>query len=340
MTTPYTTPAGLPIDAAALHFASHQFHGQRPGLSLIVTGAVHGNEVCGPIAIRRVMADIERGAIRIRAGMLTLVPVTNPLAYARGVRVGDRNLNRNLFPTDQAQDFEDGIANWLCPQLAAHDVLLDCHSTHAQNPAFAMIGPRDNNGVLQSFTHEKAERAMALRLGVGRFVDGWLNTYAQGTMRRAQRMAQGGVGGKDSKSAALNTDSRYGVGTTEYMRAMGGYAITLECGSHADPQSPEVAYQAICNTLAHLGISDAQPPVPVASYEYLSMIDVIDRLDAGDTFVRTWGSFDSLSVGDLIGTRADGTEVRSPISGRILFPDANALPGNEWFYLTENRVSL
>jgi hypothetical protein len=34
---------------------------------------------------------------------------------------------------------------------------------------------------------------------------------------------------------------RYGVGTTEYMRSAGGYALTLECGHHADPAAPDVA---------------------------------------------------------------------------------------------------
>jgi predicted deacylase len=47
--------------------------------------------------------------------------------------MGDRNLNRNLRPTAVPQDFEDRIANVLCPLLDAHDVLLDLHSF--QGPA-------------------------------------------------------------------------------------------------------------------------------------------------------------------------------------------------------------
>ena len=41
--------------------------------------------------------------------------------------------------------------------------------------------------------------------------------------------------------SALELDPRYGVGTTEYMRSVGGCALTLECGSHDDPASIEVA---------------------------------------------------------------------------------------------------
>lgn len=335
-----SAPTTPPIDRSRLHFGAHSFTGQAPGVRLIVTGGVHGNEVCGPVAIRRVLADIEAGRVQISAGSVTFVPVTNPLAYALGQRTGDRNLNRNLSPTATPQDFEDRIANWLCPLLAAHDVLLDLHSTHAQNPAFAMLGPRDNAGPLQPFAHERAERALAAHLGVARFVDGWLEVYASGVKRRQARVAAS----TDPRAVALNHDVRYGVGTTEAMRAAGGYAITLECGQHTDPASPEVAYRAILNSLVHLGLvvpCEAAPqPEPVTAYEALSMVDVTDRLHEGDQFAQVWSSFNELKAGTLIGTRHDGRLVHAPADGRILFPDAKATPGNEWFYWTQNVASI
>ncbi|XLM23278.1 succinylglutamate desuccinylase/aspartoacylase family protein, partial [Chromobacterium piscinae] len=42
-------------------FASHRYQALTDGPALIVTGAVHGNEVCGTIAIRRLMAELEQG---------------------------------------------------------------------------------------------------------------------------------------------------------------------------------------------------------------------------------------------------------------------------------------
>lgn len=310
------------------HFQSIQFTGLKPGPKLIITGAVHGNETCGTKAIRRVLDDIANGRLHVVAGHVTFVPVTNPLAYAKHERNGDRNLNRNLTPAENPKDFEDHVANWLCPLLAQHEMLLDLHSTRAQNPGFAMLGPKDNDGPLQPFRHYAKERAMAQHLGVHRFVDGWLDTYALGVTRRRARNAALGL-----TPNPLNTDSRYGVGTTEYMRSTGGYAITLECGQHDDPESPEVGYRAILNTLAFLGISDSAVPAPVTDAEQLHMYEVFDRFDAGDTFAKEWASFHPLKVGDLIGTRADGTEVRAPHDGCIMFPDAKSPPGNEWFYL-------
>ncbi len=164
----------------ALHFKSINYTGQGSGPRLIVTGAVHGNETCGTKGIQRVMAEIDSGALAIVAGSVTFVPITNPLAYAKGVRSGDRNLNRNLFPNDHPQDFEDRIANWLCPLLGQHDVLLDLHSFNADSQPFVMVGPRNNDGPLQPFQHEDKERALARRLGVRRFVDGWLQTSGAG----------------------------------------------------------------------------------------------------------------------------------------------------------------
>jgi predicted deacylase len=313
------------ISARNLQFKSVNYSGLGQGPRLIVTGAVHGNETCGTKAIRRVMEELDSGKLLIAAGSVTFVPVVNPLAYAKGDRSGDRNLNRNLFPKAQPQDFEDQVANWLCPLLAQHDVLLDLHSFNASSQPFVMVGPRNNDGPLEPFRHAEQERALARRLGVRRFVDGWLATYGQGVKRRSRGSA-----------AELETVLRYGVGTTEYMRSTGGYALTLECGQHQDPAAPDVAYRAIMNTLAFLKVIDAPEPEPAPfdEMEALSMVVVHDKIDAGDRFTRQWSSFDAVAEGDQIGVRADGTPVLAELSGRILFPDANAGPNQEWYYLT------
>jgi predicted deacylase len=312
--------------ARELQFKSINYTGLRAGPRLIVTGAVHGNETCGTEAILRVMAELDSGALRVAAGSVTFVPVCNPLAYALGQRSGERNLNRNLFPTSQPQDFEDQVANWLCPLLARHEVLLDLHSFNAESAPFVMVGPRNNAGPLQPFRHAEQERALARRLGVSRFVDGWLATYGQGVQRRMN----------SADASTLNLVLRYGMGTTEYMRSTGGYALTLECGQHRDPAAPGVAYRAIVNTLAFLGLVEAPPPEPIAleRMEALSMVVVHDRLDSGDRFSRAWSSFDPVAKGEQIGTRADGTPVLAEFDGKILFPDVNAQANAEWYYLT------
>jgi predicted deacylase len=308
-----------------LHFKSVSYRGLAAGPRLIVLGAVHGNETCGTKAIQRFIEEIDSGTLQIAAGEVTFVPITNPLAYARGERSGERNLNRNLGPKENPADFEDRIANWLCPLLARHEVLLDLHSTRAKSAPFAMLGPVDNAGDVEPFAHSKRERSLARRLGVRRFVQGWLGTYARGVARRV----------REGRGSALNTDPRYGVGTTEYMRSVGGYAITLECGQHDDPSSPEVAYRAIRNALTFLGLAPGAAPEVADKYEALRIHEVIDKAHAGDRFAREWSSFDRLAKGDVIATRQDGMVLSAPADGWIMFPDVKAEPGHEWFYLAE-----
>jgi predicted deacylase len=297
-----------------------------PGPRLIVTGAVHGNETCGTVAIRRVLDDIEQGRVVIEAGEVTFVPVTNPLAYERRQRQGDRNLNRKLTPTDAPREFEDHVANWLCPLLARHEVLLDLHSFHTAGEPFVMIGPGNNSGTLEPFRHAALEEALAVRLGVRRIVDGWLDTYAAGVQRRGARQAGRG-------DAGLDLDADYGVGTTEYMRRRGGWGFTLECGQHDDPRAPEVAYRAILNSLAHLRLIAAPPPAAASPVEALHLFEVVDKDHADDRFARPWASFDPVRAGELIGTRHDGTPVRAEADARVVFPNPAALAGQEWFYL-------
>jgi predicted deacylase len=317
------------------HFKSVHFASPQAGKRLLVLGAVHGNELAGMHGIQRVLAEIDAGQLAIAKGSVTFVPITNPLAHERKQRNGDRNLNRNLGPTDTPQEFEDHIANWLCPLMAQHDVLLDLHSFQAQGKPFVMVGPLDNTGPLEPFTHAAEEEAMALCLGVDRFVDGWLSTYTRGVANRRARM-----GATMTRQQSLDADPRYGVGSTEYFRSTGGYALTLECGQHEDPQGPEVAYRAIMNTLAHLGLIDRPAPVPTKNVEALSIYEVIDRLHVDDNFSRAWQSFDVLKRGDLIGTRADGTQVVAETDGYILFPNAKAGVGQEWFYLARANPRL
>ena len=311
-----------------MHFKSVQYASPQGGIKLMVTGAVHGNEVCGTKAILRLMEQFESGELALVQGSVTFVPITNPLAYKKQQRMGDRNLNRNLYPRADPQDFEDRIANWLCPLLADHDVLLDLHSFHTGGVPFALVGPLDNAHRLEPFKFAREEEAMARALGVTRFVDGWLDTYAKGVKNRMQRQAKGDLSVDD-----ISADIKYGVGTTEYMRENGGYAITLECGQHEDAQAPEVAYNAILNTLAHLGMIQGRTVTYATGAEALSLCEVIDKDAPGDQFVKVWKSFDEVVKGDVVGHRESGEAVCAPFDGLIVFPNPNAKPGQEWFYM-------
>lgn len=312
------------MSVSAQHLRIHRFAALERGPRLIVTGAVHGNETAGTRGIERVVREVERGEIDIVRGTVTFVPVCNPLAYRHQRRIGERNLNRRLLPTAAPEQYEDRIANVLCPLLAEHEVLLDLHSFRSPGQPFALRGPADNQGTLEPFAHEAAEARLAAHLGVGRIVDGWLDAYARGVVERKARGLTPG---------AVNEHPAYGIGTTEYMRSVGGYAVTLECGQHDDAAAPGVAYHAIRQTLALLGLADLPLARPAPPIECLTLARVVDRHAEGDRFVKTWTSFDPLAAGELVALRANGSEVRAPEAGYIVFPDHGALPGHEWYYL-------
>ncbi|WP_326533253.1 succinylglutamate desuccinylase/aspartoacylase domain-containing protein [Pseudorhodoferax sp.] len=296
---------------------SHVLQSGWPGPRLVVLGGVHGDETCGTVAIERVRTALETGRLQLRRGELSLVPVANPLARQHGRREGERNLNRSFQPDPQPADHEARITNLLCPLLARHDVLLDLHSFQSAGAPFAMIGPRDNAGALEPFARAFEEGQLALHLGTGCVVEAWLEVYAA-------RLARCGQGG-DARALA------FGWGTNEYMRSQGGYAVTLECGQHLDPAAPEVAYRAILAALALLGMAGSTP-VPPAHPRLLRLVDVVDRQAEGDRLVHAWTSFDAVRQGQTIGLRADGQAVVAPCDGAIVFPNAEALPGSEWFY--------
>ena len=303
----------------------HQYRSLASGPRLLVLGAVHGNETCGARAIRAVADEFARGARRIVRGVLTLVPVANPVAFARGTREGDRNLNRDFRPSVCPENAEDRIASHLAPLMSSHDALVDLHSFASEGKPFVFFGPQDNDGDLEPFRRATEEAALARAVGPRRLVYGWLPAYARGVGRRP--------GGSIA----------YGIGTTEYMRSQGGYAVTVECGQHADPAAPAVARAAIENAIDLLQLGDrAMPRSPAASgsaaaephdaIELIEMCDVFDRQSPDDRFAATWRSFDRVRQGQPIAQRADGEALVAPEDGYVVFPSPNAIPGREWFY--------
>ena len=301
-------------DPEVLHW--HTWAALAPGPALVVLGAVHGNEVCGAHAIVRAIDDLTHGRLRLLRGRLTLVPVANPLAFAQATREGQRNLNRRFLPQPDPQDYEDRITHQLAPLLAQHEVLLDLHSFHTPGDPFAMVGPRNNSGAREPFARAAEEMALARALGAQQVVEGWLEVYDRAARLRGE----------------LPDDE--GIGTNEYMRSQGGYAVTIECGQHEDPEAIDVATRAIHGALAHLELAHVPAP-PRFAGPAARLKDVVLRESPADRLAQDWHSFDAVQAGDVIAHRADGTPVAAPYDGCVLFPHPEAEVGQELFYLAE-----
>jgi N-alpha-acetyl-L-2,4-diaminobutyrate deacetylase len=295
------------------------FHGLAPGPKLIVVGAVHGNEICGPNAIARVIADCRAGRLTIARGEVTFLPVANPKARRQNTREGDRNLNRDLRDKPLPVDNEDRVGNPLCALLRRHDVLLDIHSFKGDGAPFVFFGPDNNAGPLEPFRFATEEAAFAACLGVDMLIHGWLSVYVQLIAAR-ERL---------NLPRLLATE---GYGTTEYMRWSGGYAVTLECGRHDDPAAADVGYAAIRNALAHLRLIDATPSPP-PSRTVIHMDDLVICEREGDQLEGAWKTGDRIAAGQVIARRADGAPVVAARDGFVIFPNANAKPGEGICYL-------
>lgn len=111
-----------------LSFPMHTIHGARPGPTLGISAAIHGDEIIGTEIIRRLFGQLDEHEL---TGTVKLAPIANALAFealTRNTPLDMTNLNR-VFPGDQA--------GWATEQLAASlvehflsqiDYFIDLHS--------------------------------------------------------------------------------------------------------------------------------------------------------------------------------------------------------------------
>lgn len=273
----------------------------RPGKRLLVLGAVHGNEICGPAAIRDIIARLERKEIALEEGRLTFVPVCNPRAHAEDKRFIERNLNRAMAVREAPMQYEEFLMNALCPLLADCDMLLDLHSYRAGGPAFAFRG---------ADTLKEREEPYIAALGINHVVYGWDDAYA---------------------ACGVKQDPIESIGTTEYARRHGAIATTVECGQHRDPSAVPVAIRAILGALRFSGLA---PAVELDAPPTLrrTRIKKVNYKQREGSFARPWQHLDAVAAGEALARYADGAVITAPFAGRIIMP--NECPvGQEWFYL-------
>lgn len=106
----------------------------RPGQGLVAFGSNHGNEYEGPVALKKLLAEIQTQDV---LGRIIFIPVLNPSAFRSGTResVLDDGVNLNRAFVDQAGTTPalSGITHriaafvrqWIWPQV---HVVLDLHS--------------------------------------------------------------------------------------------------------------------------------------------------------------------------------------------------------------------
>jgi len=224
-----------------------EFRGERAGPHLTIQALTHGNEVCGAIALARLL---DAGARPLR-GTLTLV-FANVAAYAAfepadpfASRCLDEDFNR-LWTADVldgprgSRELERARA--LRPIYDATDYLLDLHSMTDPCPPLALAG-------LQ-------RKGIELAHDVG--------------MPRHIVVDGGHKAGKRLRDYAFFDDP-----------ADPRSALLVECGQHWERAAPEVAFQVTLRFLRHFGMLpsvflDAHlDPAPLPAQRAIEVTDVI-----------------------------------------------------------------
>ncbi len=211
----------------------HHFFGDAPGPRLLFLAGVHGDEKPGVVALDRLAADLNSGAVKLLKGELLVVPRVNAAALAARRHFLDENLNRVVRAHASPATREQAIANDLLPLLDASDAVLDLHGTPAPTVPFVFLDDES-----------APNRAWAETLGAPYLLAGWPALY------------QGG-----------------GSTTTEYAQSKGKRALTVEVGQNDDLAAADLAVAFALRSLVHFGmITPVSPAGPSRELRLKSVI--------------------------------------------------------------------
>ena len=277
------------------------FDSGHSGPHAMICAIVHGNELCGAIALDRLF----QRDVRPRRGRLTLV-FANPEAFARfdperpaASRFVDEDMNRVWSPDVLAgarRSVELERARALRPLIDTVDALLDLHSMQTECPPLLLSGPSPKG------------RDLAASL-------------ASPALIVADDGHASGVRLRDYGGFSAPGDRRN--------------ALLAECGLHWCAETAEVATDLAYRFLVELGMvrsDEARPhllshkPVPDR------WIEITDAVGATGDQCRFTADYNSLDVVPAAGTviAIDGErEIRTPYDNCVLvMPARRMAPGH------------
>ena len=271
------------------------FDSGRPGPNVVVSALVHGNELCGAVALDRLL----KAGLRPQAGRLSLAFV-NVAAFERfshaaphATRFLDEDFNRLWAPEILdgprcigGQSQELARARRLRPLFDAADFLLDIHSMSTTTEPLILAGPTD--------------KGLDLAVALGR-------------------------------PATIVRDAGHAAGPR--LRDYGAFAdprsprnaLLVECGQHFAPASAEVAYDVTLRFLATVGsipattaaaFGNLQPPTKAPR-----VIEVTERVTAASdrfVFVQPFRGLDVVPKAGSVIALDDGQRVVTPHDDCVL----------------------
>lgn len=246
--------------------------GATAGPTLIVLGAVHGDEYEGVETIPEVFRQVESHALR---GALLMVPICNVPAYESVLRnspIDGLNLAR-VFPGDPNGTITQRIAHWITQKLfKPADFVIDLHSGGVTAEIPSLIG----------FTHTHDELGRRSRAGALAF-------GAPVVWEHPPPMPPG-------RSLSAATD----LGIPAIYTEAGG-------GGYAHPSDVSCFSTGVINVMKHLDMLDGQPQIQPVTHHLSgdgNMDSVISTPVAG-YFRSDVALLDEVSPGQQLGTVRD-----------------------------------
>lgn len=293
-----------------------RIRGEIPGPTLLVVGAIHGNEPAGIAAARRVLDRIEAEKPRLRGQFVALAG--NLQALERGSRFVDTDLNRRWLPRqvgalrgtvtasmDAVEDREQAelleAVDECLEGATGESYFLDLHTCSASGCPFVTVGDTLRN---RSFAFNFP---LPLILGLEEQVDGAL---------------------------------------LEYLNNLGLVTMGVEGGQHDAPSSVDHLEAVLWMALVAAGLLPENLPgldehralLERAAAGMPRVIEVRYRygIREGDGFRMKPGfeNFHSISKGDKV-ARDDCGDIRAPANGRMLLPLYQG-QGNDGFFLARD----
>ena len=246
--------------------------GATPGPTLLVLGAVHGDEYEGvetiPEVFRRIVPDALRGA-------LLMVPICNVPAYESVLRsspIDGLNLAR-VFPGDSNGTITQRIAYWITQKLIKPaDFVIDLHSGGVTAEIPSLIGFTQSDNELG-----RRSRAGALAFG------------ASVIWEHPPPMPPG---------RTLSAATDLGVPAI-YTEASGG--------GYAHPSDVDCFTTGAVNVMKHLDMLDGQPQIQLVTHHLSGdgNMDSVISTPAAGYFRSDVALLDEVSVGQRLGTVRD-----------------------------------
>tara|TARA_Y100000994_G_scaffold65312_1_gene53241 strand:- start:718 stop:2085 length:1368 start_codon:yes stop_codon:yes gene_type:complete len=263
-------------------------HGSRPGPVVTLIGALHGNELVGPLALTYLQSHAILGEDKpidpsTVAGTIRIIPIVNMPGYRRRSRymTDGRDLNR-FFPGKEDSNTTSRVANRLWKEIFQNsDHILDLHT--------AALG-RSNMPQIRANLANPASNRSARSFGIEVILD---SEGPKGSLRR--------------------TADDYGIS-----------CITYEGGGadEADPESIQIAMYGVLNVLRSLKVIPGYSSRP--RFRLLASGSVWIRSDYGGLLDVLTPAGSWVEENELVATVSDpehpgvSMEIRSPTDGLLI----------------------